>query len=103
MKEPKWTKNQRIECKVRIDRKDCHKVAFVKRSYRKGVIFKKWWYEVCEFGKGLAVKPIFQIPEENIFGLVEYPNEKKDKLLNVKNHKTYKDFGEMKELINNNE
>lgn len=90
---PQYSRNQRVEF---MDGERLHHVGFIKASHKVGLFRKEIWYDVAELTKGKD-KRVFFVKEDWIFGTVEKP------LLTVKEHKTYKDFTEMKELINNNE
>lgn len=95
MKQPKFQFNDRVDFK---DSESNFHVGYVKKitRCRCGWFKREWIYDICEYVKGTGLRRVFTIPESDIFGIVE----KKDKPLSVKEHKTYKDFGEMKELIN---
>ncbi|MCM1224882.1 MAG: hypothetical protein NC548_61580 [Lachnospiraceae bacterium] len=99
MKEPIFQFNDRVEYK---DSESNFHIGFVKqiKRQRKGWFSHEWVYNICEYVKGVALRKVYEIPESDIFGKVEKPL--KDKPLNVKEHKTYKGFDEMKELINSN-
>lgn len=96
-KTPKYSRNMRVEF---MDGERLHHVGFIKASHKVGLFRKEIWYDIAVLSKELPHKVLF-VNEDWIFGTVEKPI--KDKPLNVKEHKTYKGFDEMKELINNNE
>lgn len=100
MKEPIFQFNDRVEFK---DGESNFHIGFVKqiKRQRKGWFSHEWVYNICEYVKGVALRKVYEIPESDIFGIVEQKEFKNNKPLNIKEHKTYKDFGEMKELINN--
>lgn len=95
MKQPKFQFNDRVDFK---DSESNFHVGYVKKitRQRRGLFKREWIYDICEYVKGTGLRKVYTIPESDIFGIVE----KKEKPLNVKEHKTYRDFVDMIELIN---
>lgn len=103
MKEPIFQFNDRVEFK---DSENIFHIGFVKKIKRqRNVWFRhEWVYDICEYVKDAALRKVYVVPEDNIFGVVEAKTHKKGEApIIVKGHKAHKSIGEMKELINNNE
>lgn len=105
--EPKYNRNDKVEFALKDASSKSgysHKCGYIKRSTMKRRLLRKdvVTYDICEANREERYLWC-DIPECNIYGIVEAKTYHKDKPLSVKGHKTYKDFGEMKELINNNE
>lgn len=98
MKEPKFQFNDRVDFK---DNESNFHVGYVKKIKRehRGWFRREWVYDICVYVKDLKMLKVFTVSESNIFGIVE----KKEKPLNIKPGRVYKDFSELKQLINNNE
>lgn len=98
-KEANYQKNDRVEFK---DTESVFHIGYVKKAWleHRGIFRKpEWMYDICEYIKGAAIRKVYTVPESNIFGTVE--KTLKDKTLKeFKGDKSYNDFGELKELIN---
>lgn len=93
MQDSKFKFNDRVEFK---DNKDLFHVGYVKKvaRHRRGLFGHKWMYSICEYVKGATSRRVYVVSEDDIFGIVE----KREQSINVKEHKTYKDFKDLEEL-----
>ncbi len=76
MKEPIYSKNERIEF---MDSARVHHVGYVKASHVKRKLFRtETWYDVCEITKEHS-KRVFEVKEDWIFGIIERKDHKRNK------------------------
>lgn len=90
MKQPKFSKNEKVEFMLRNDSARSgftHHCGYIKRAVRKGLFSKHWVYYICQASR--EERYIWKVRENDILGIVEYKQPKDDALTMEKqnNHK----------------